>query len=281
MGIELQNHQSHHEEASPAEEPMSRWLINTPEPPSMWQELIGYIRTNVLAKKKHKRNKTKNSSSNLVYSCLKSAFPILSWGRQYKLNLFKKDLMAGLTLASLCIPQSIGYANLAGLDPEYGLYTSVVPPLIYSTMGTSRELAIGPVAVVSLLLSSMVRDLQDPVTDPIAYRKIVFTVTFFAGAFQAIFGLFRLGFLVDFLSHAALVGFMAGAAIVIGLQQLKGLFGLTHFTNKTDVVSVLSSVFHSLHHPWQPLNFVIGSSFLIFILLARFIVSKPKFAVHL
>ncbi|KAG7659966.1 STAS domain [Arabidopsis suecica] len=271
MGIELQNHQSHHEEASPAEEPMSRWLINTPEPPSMWQELIGYIRTNVLAKKKHKRNKTKNSSSNLVYSCLKSAFPILSWGRQYKLNLFKKDLMAGLTLASLCIPQSIGYANLAGLDPEYGLYTSVVPPLIYSTMGTSRELAIGPVAVVSLLLSSMVRDLQDPVTDPIAYRKIVFTVTFFAGAFQAIFGLFRLGFLVDFLSHAALVGFMAGAAIVIGLQQLKGLFGLTHFTNKTDVVSVLSSVFHSLHHPWQPLNFVIGSSFLIFILLARFI----------
>ncbi|XP_020891026.1 sulfate transporter 2.2 isoform X1 [Arabidopsis lyrata subsp. lyrata] len=276
MGIELQNHQSHHEEAGPTEEPISRWLINTPEPPSMWQELAGYIRTNVLAKKKHRRNNTKNSSSNPVYSCLKSVFPILSWGRQYKLNFFKKDLMAGLTLASLCIPQSIGYANLAGLDPEYGLYTSVVPPLIYSTMGTSRELAIGPVAVVSLLLSSMVRDIQDPVTDPIAYRKIVFTVTFFAGAFQAIFGLFRLGFLVDFLSHAALVGFMAGAAIVIGLQQLKGLFGLSHFTNKTDVVSVVSSVFHSLHHPWQPLNFVIGSAFLIFILLARFIGKRNK-----
>ncbi|KAF2594074.1 hypothetical protein F2Q70_00045618 [Brassica cretica] len=86
----------------------------------------------------------------------------------------------------------------------------------------------------------------------------------------------RLGFLVDFLSHAALVGFMAGAAIVIGLQQLKGLFGLSRFTNKTDVVSVLSSVFHSLHHPWQPLNFVIGSSFLIFILLARFLGKRNK-----
>lgn len=133
----------------------------------------------------------KKKSSNPVYSYLKSVFPILIWGRQYKLNMFKKDLMAGLTLASLCIPQSIGYANLAGLDPEYGLYTSVVPPLIYSMMGSSRELAIGPVAVVSLLLSSMVRDLQDPVTDPIAYRKIVYTATFFAGAFQAIFGLFR------------------------------------------------------------------------------------------
>lgn len=105
MGIELQNHQSNHEEASPAEEPMSRWLINTPEPPSMWQELIGYIRKNVLSKKDNKRNKKKNSSSNPVYSCLKLVFPILSWGRQYKLNLFKKDLMAGLTLASLCIPQ--------------------------------------------------------------------------------------------------------------------------------------------------------------------------------
>ncbi|CAF2065499.1 unnamed protein product [Brassica napus] len=261
MSIEMQSHQA---EAAPAEEPLSQWLINMPEPPTMWQEFVGYIRTNVLSKK---RNKMKKKPSNQVYSYLKSVFPILIWGRQYKLNMFKKDLMAGLTLASLCIPQSIGYANLAGLDPEYGLYTSVVPPLIYSMMGSSRELAIGPVAVVSLLLSSMVRDLQDPVTDPIAYRKIVFTATFFAGA---------LGFLVDFLSHAALVGFMAGAAIVIGLQQLKGLFGLSHFTNKTDVISVLSSVFHSLHHPWQPLNFVIGSSFLIFILLARFLGKRNK-----
>ncbi|XP_024011036.1 sulfate transporter 2.2 [Eutrema salsugineum] len=273
MGIEMQNHQSHQAEGAPEEEPMSRWLIDTPEPPTICQELIGYVRTKVLSKK---RNKTKKKPSNPVYSCLKSVFPILTWGRQYKLNMFKKDLMAGLTLASLCIPQSIGYANLAGLDPEYGLYTSVVPPLIYSTMGSSRELAIGPVAVVSLLLSSLIRELQDPITDPIAYRNIVFTVTFFAGMFQAIFGLFRLGFLVDFLSHAALVGFMAGAAIVIGLQQLKGLFGLSHFTNKTDVVSVLSSVFNSLHHPWQPLNFVIGSSFLIFILLARFIGKRNK-----
>ncbi|CAH2067776.1 unnamed protein product [Thlaspi arvense] len=235
MGIELQNHQSHQAEVGPAEEPLSRWLTNTPAPPTMWQELVGYIKANVLSKKNHRRSKTKNSSSNPVYSCLKSVFPILSWGKQYRLNMFKKDLMAGLTLASLCIPQSIGYANLAGLDPEYGLYTSVVPPLIYSTMGSSRELAIGPVAVVSLLLSSMVRDLQDPVTDPIAYRKIIFTVTFFAGAFQAIFGLFR----------------------QINCIEIRYYF--IHIKNN-----------------WQPLNFVIGSSFLIFILLARFIGKRNK-----
>ncbi|WZZ69378.1 hypothetical protein YC2023_080748 [Brassica napus] len=118
MSIEMQSHQA---EAAPAEEPLSQWLINMPEPPTMWQEFVGYIRTNVLSKK---RNKMKKKPSNQVYSYLKSVFPILIWGRQYKLNMFKKDLMAGLTLASLCIPQSIGYANLAGLDPEYGLCKS-------------------------------------------------------------------------------------------------------------------------------------------------------------
>ncbi|KAI7748228.1 hypothetical protein M8C21_031514 [Ambrosia artemisiifolia] len=109
------------------------------------------------------------------------------------------------------------------------------PPLIYSVMGTSQEVAIGPVAVVSLLISSMISKLVDPVS----YRNLVFTATFFAGTFQALFGILRLGFVIDFLSHAAIVGFMGGAAIVIGLQQLKSLLGITHFTTKTDVVSVL------------------------------------------
>ncbi|MCI17958.1 low affinity sulfate transporter 3-like, partial [Trifolium medium] len=100
-------------------------------------------------------------------------------------------------------------------------------------MGSSRDIAIGPVAVVSMLLSSLVTKVIDPVANPHAYRDFVFTVTFFTGIFQAAFGIFRLGFLVDFLSHAALVGFMAGAALIIGLQQLKGLLGITHFTTKT------------------------------------------------
>lgn len=176
--------------------------------------------------------------------------------------------------------------------------TSVIPPLIYAVMGTSREIAIGPVAVVSLLLSSMIQKVQDPESNPAAYRNLVLTTTFFAGIFQASFGLFRLGFLVDFLSHAAIVGFMAGAAIVIGLQQLKGLLAIPHFTNKTDVISVLKSTWISVHHyvmssylsiyfllycplyikflflssQWNPHNFILGCSFLIFILSARFVV---------
>ncbi|XP_011621488.1 low affinity sulfate transporter 3 [Amborella trichopoda] len=208
---------------------------------------------------------------------LRQLFPVLSWGREYDLGKFKCDLMAGLTLASLCIPQSIGYANLAGLDPQYGLYTSFVPPLIYAAMGSSREIAIGPVAIVSLLLSAMIRKTIDPLKDPIGYRKMVFTSTFFAGIFQAAFGLFRLGFLIDFLSHAAIVGFMGGAAIVIGLQQLKALLGIAHFTNKTDVISVMKAVWAYVDHAaWHPYNFLIGSFFLILMLAARYIGRKKK-----
>lgn len=256
----------------------ARWLLNSPDPPSIWHELAGSIREAFFPRNKlSSSSRVKQTWRRSAFSFLRGLFPILNWGRNYKASKFKSDLMAGLTLASLSIPQSIGYANLAKLDPQYGLYTSVIPPLIYALMGSSREIAIGPVAVVSMLLSALMQNVQDPAADPVAYRKLVFTVTFFAGVFQSVFGLFRLGFLVDFLSHAAIVGFMAGAAIVIGLQQLKGLLGISHFTNKTDVVSVLGSVFSSLHHSyWYPLNFVLGCSFLIFLLIARFIGRRNK-----
>ncbi|KAK1400663.1 hypothetical protein POM88_000268 [Heracleum sosnowskyi] len=155
--------------------------------------------------------------------------------------------------------------------------TNVVPPIIYAFMGSSREIAIGPVAVVSLLISSMVQKLQDPEANPVAYRNLVFTVTLYTGIFQATFGLLRLGFLVDFLSHAVIVGFMAGAAIVIGLQQLKGLLGITYSTNKTDIIYVLAAVFKSLfHNPWSHYNFVLGCSFLCFLLLERIVGRRNK-----
>ncbi|XP_022740513.1 sulfate transporter 2.1-like [Durio zibethinus] len=245
-----------------------QWVLNTPNPPGLGHELMESAfswRNKIPFLNKQSGWKVE------LFSMLQATFPILSWCQNYNATKFKHDLLAGLTLASLCIPQSIGYATLAKLDPQYGLYTSVVPPLIYAVMGTSREIAIGPVSVISLLISSMVLELQDPVANPIAYKRLVLTATFFAGTFQAALGLFRSGFLVDFLSHAAIVGFMAGAAIVIGLQQLKGLLGITHFTNKTDVISVMKAVWSSFHHPWNAHNFVLGFSFLIFIQITRFL----------
>nr|KYP45221.1 Sulfate transporter 2.1 [Cajanus cajan] len=252
----------------------SQWVLNAPDPPTTCHNLMASV-TNTISPYQNIF-----SSQRLVLSFLRGIFPILRWGQSYTQTKFRNDLLAGLTIASLCIPQSIGYATLAKLDPEYGLYTSVVPPLIYAVMGSSREIAIGPVAVVSLLLSSMIEKLIDPGIDPNGYRKLVFTATFFAGVFQAAFGLFRLGFIVDFLSHAAIVGFMAGAAIIIGLQQLKGLFGINHFTNKTDIISVIKSVWESVHHPsnnyWNPRNFVLGCSFFIFILFTRFLGKRNR-----
>nr|GMD54984.1 low affinity sulfate transporter 3-like [Ipomoea batatas] len=235
------------EETLQAEAERASWVLNVPEPPGLSRKLEGSVKKTGSFLLTAFRRLRKRPVQAALSGC-ESLFPPLSWGKEYSLVKFKSDVLAGLTLASLCIPQSIGYAALANLDPQYGLYTSVVPPLIYAVMGSSREIAIGPVAVVSLLISSMVPKLEDPATNPAGYTRLVLTVTFFAGTFQAAFGILRLGFLVDFLSHAAIVGFMAGAAIVIGLQQLKPLFGISNFTNKTDIVSVLTHIFTSLHH---------------------------------
>ncbi|KAA3465948.1 putative sulfate transporter 3.3 [Gossypium australe] len=172
-------------------------------------------------------------------------FPILQWGPHYSLSLFKSDIVAGLTIASLAIPQGISYAKLANLPPIVGLYSSFVPPLVYAVLGSSRDLAVGPVSIASLILGSMLRQEVSPVSDPVLFLQLAFTTTFFAGLFQASLGFLRLGFIIDFLSKATLIGFMAGAAIIVSLQQLKSLLGITHFTTKMGLVPVLSSVFHN------------------------------------
>ncbi|KAF8009911.1 hypothetical protein BT93_J0783 [Corymbia citriodora subsp. variegata] len=207
---------------------------------------------------------------------IQSVFPILEWGRHYNLTKFKGDLIAGLTIASLCIPQDIGYAKLANLAPQYGLYSSFVPPLVYAFMGSSRDIAIGPVAVISLLLGALLQDEIDPDIHPLEYRRLAFTATFFAGITQVMLGFFRLGFLIDFLSHAAVVGFMAGAAITIALQQLKGLLGIKKFTKNTDIVSVMQSVWSTVNHGWNWQTIVIGVTFLAFLLLAKYIGKKNR-----
>lgn len=209
---------------------------------------------------------------------LEALFPILGWGRDYNLSKFKGDLIAGLTIASLCIPQDIGYAKLANLPAQNGLYSSFVPPLVYAFMGSSRDIAIGPVAVVSLLLGTLLQNEIDS-TVPAnkgPYLQLAFTATFFAGITQVALGFFRLGFIIDFLSHAAVVGFMGGAAITIALQQLKGLLGIKTFTTKTDIVSVMRSVWTTRNHGWNWQTILIGVSFLAFLLLTRYIGKKNK-----
>ncbi|KAG6434944.1 hypothetical protein SASPL_106589 [Salvia splendens] len=204
---------------------------------------------------------------------LQYVFPIIEWGRHYTLGFFKADLIAGITIASLAIPQGISYAKLANLPPILGLYSSFVPPLIYAIMGSSRDLAVGTVAVASLLTAAMLGEVVDPQQDPQLYLHLAFTATFFAGLFEAAMGIFRLGFIVDFLSHATIVGFMAGAATVVILQQLKGVLGLEHFTHKTDVIDVLHSIFTQTHE-WRWESALLGFVFLFYLLISKYFSKK-------
>eukprot|EP00253_Pinus_taeda_P004366 PITA_04366 len=178
---------------------------------------------------------------------LQYVFPILEWAPKYSLNLLKSDILSGITIASLAIPQGISYAKLANLPPVMGLYSSFVPPLIYAMLGSSKDLAVGTIAVVSLLLGSVIGDAVSPTEKPELYIGLAMTATFFAGVFQAALGIFRLGFIIDLLSHATIEGFMTGSAIVVSLQQLKGILGLEKFTKETDIVSVIASATKQVH----------------------------------
>ncbi|KAF8389000.1 hypothetical protein HHK36_025685 [Tetracentron sinense] len=203
-------------------------------------------------------------------------FPIFQWGSNYSVTLLRSDIISGLTIASLAIPQGISYAKLANLPPIVGLYSSFVPPLIYSVLGSSRHLGVGPVSIASLVMGTMLSETVSCSEEPVIYLKLAFTATFFAGLFQASLGILRLGFIIDFLSKATLVGFMAGAAVIVTMQQLKGLLGIVHFTKKMQIIPVMSSVFTQTEE-WSWQTIVMGFSFLFFLLATRQIsMRKPK-----
>nr|XP_043637352.1 probable sulfate transporter 3.4 [Erigeron canadensis] len=222
-------------------------------------------------------HKFKNQTRfNKILLALHFVFPVFEWAPSYNIALFRSDVVAGLTIASLAIPQGISYAKLANLPPVIGLYSSFVPPLIYAVLGSSKHLAVGPVSIASLVMGTMLNDAVSYSLHPSLYLNLAFTATFFAGLFQASLGLLRLGFVIDFLSKATLVGFMAGAAMIVSLQQLKGLLGIVDFTSKMQIIPVLSSVFEQ-RDEWSWHTIVMGFSFLAILLTTRQIgLRKPK-----
>ncbi|GAA0146536.1 transporter [Lithospermum erythrorhizon] len=199
--------------------------------------------------------------------------PIFEWLPNYTLSLFKYDLLAGITIASLAIPQGISYAKLANIEPIVGLYSSFVPPLIYAVFGNSKHLAVGTVAACSLLIAQSLQEVVSPTDDPHLYMRMIYTATFISGVVQTLLGFLRLGILVDFLSHSTIVGFMGGTATLISLQQLRGMLGLNHFTQHTDVINVLKAVFKNRDEwKWEPA--VIGVIFLSFLQFTRYVKQK-------
>lgn len=153
---------------------------------------------------------------------LTSYLPILDWLPNYKKANLSGDLSAGLTVGIMLIPQGMAYAMLAGLEPIHGLYAVTVPLVLYALFGTSRQLAVGPVAMVSLLTAAGIGALNP--SGPEQYLLYALTVAFMVGVLQFGMGLFKLGFVVNFLSHPVISGFTSAAAIIIGLSQIKHLF---------------------------------------------------------
>ena len=155
---------------------------------------------------------------------IKQFIPALEWLPNYNKENFKGDLSAGLTVGVMLIPQGMAYAMIAGLPPIYGLYASTVPMIIYAFFGTSRQLAVGPVAMDSLLTAAGVSAIAAVGSD--AYISLAISLAIMVGAIQLLLGIFRLGFLVNFLSHPVISGFTSAAALIIGLSQLKHLLGI-------------------------------------------------------
>jgi sulfate permease, SulP family len=153
---------------------------------------------------------------------LKKYLPILEWLPNYKKANLGGDLSAGITVGIMLIPQGMAYSMLAGLDPIHGLYAVTVPLLLYAVFGTSRQLAVGPVAMVSLLTAASIGALNP--SSPQEYLLFTLTLAFLVGLIQFGMGVLRFGFLVNFLSHPVINGFTSAAAIIIGLSQIKHLF---------------------------------------------------------
>ena len=142
----------------------------------------------------------------------------------YSLGFLKRDLFAGITVAALLIPQGMAYALIAGLPPIYGLYAALTPQIIYALLGTSRQLAVGPVALDSLLVATGLGALS--IDDPSQYILMAIFLAFLVGAIQLLMGLFRMGFIISFLSKPVIIGFTSAAAVIIGLSQLKHILGI-------------------------------------------------------
>ncbi|SDX78337.1 sulfate permease, SulP family [Lutibacter oricola] len=155
---------------------------------------------------------------------LKNILPILEWLPNYKREWLKGDLSAGITVGIMLIPQGIAYAMIAGLPPIYGLYTAMIPQIVYALFGTSRQLAVGPVAMDSLIVASSVVALAEIGTEN--FIEFAILLAFLMGTIQMLLGILKFGFLVNFLSRPVISGFTSAAAIIIGLNQLKHLLGV-------------------------------------------------------
>jgi len=186
------------------------------------------------------------------------------WLRHYRPAWFAGDLTAGIIVTVMLIPQSLAYALLAGLPPEVGLYASILPIMAYALLGSSMTLAVGPVAVASLMTASALQPLA--AAGSAEYVALAMQLSLLSGVMLLAFGALRLGFLAYFLSHPVISGFITGSAVLIAVGQLKHILGVK--VAGSDVLEVLHGLATALPHT-QPVTLAIGLASLVFLWAAR------------
>lgn len=174
---------------------------------------------------------------------IKKIIPILEWLPNYNKSLFKGDLMAGITVGIILIPQGIAYALIAGLPPIYGLYCALVPQVMYAIFGSSRQVAIGPVAMDSLIVATGVSTIA--LSGSESYISIAILLALMVGVIQLIMGFFRLGFMVNFLSKPVITGFTSAIALTIGFNQFRNLLGVD-FIQSDQIHLVLEDIWFKI-----------------------------------
>ena len=209
------------------------------------------------------------------YTLKDHLLPFLNWiGELKDPDILKADAMAGITVALVLIPQSMAYAQLAGLPVYYGLYASFLPGMVAAIFGSSRQLATGPVAVVSLLTASALEPIAG--ANPEAYLTYAVVLALIVGVFQLLLGLLKLGVLVNFLSHPVVIGFTNAAAIIIATSQLSKLFGVTIFKASHHYETVWRVIQAAMQYTHMPTLAMSVLSLTILIAMKKFLPKIPN-----
>ncbi len=192
--------------------------------------------------------------------------PFLRWWPLVNCQTLKADLIAGLTGAIVVLPQGVAFAMIAGLPPVYGLYTAMVPPIVAALFGSSRHLISGPTTAISIVVFATVSKFAEPGSS--RFIELALTLTLLAGAYQFALGLARMGTVVNFISHTVVVGFTAGAAVLIATSQLKHFFGL-HIPAGESFLHTWQDIFRQLGQSDPYITATAGITLATQVLIAR------------
>lgn len=205
-------------------------------------------------------NKKRSAEATL----LKNYLPILDWGRSYSRTELTSDAVAAVIVTTMLIPQSLAYAMLAGLPAQFGLYASILPLVVYALFGTSRTLAVGPVAILSLMTAAAAGNIASP--GSAAYIEAAIVLAVLSGALLFACGLLRLGFLANFLSHPVISAFITASGVLIAVSQLKHVFGIdAQGHNLLEIGTSLAQQLHATNVPTA----MIGGGTLVLLFLIR------------